>query len=104
MFKAQDEDILFLETFYLRKRQHLVVECLPLPKELGDTAPIYFKVRWLVQLFTLGLKWSGLGKHPIAIGVPLPVSLSLSLSLSHSLSLSLSLSLSPFLSLSLISI
>lgn len=28
----------------LRRRQHMVLECIPLPRELGDMAPIYFKV------------------------------------------------------------
>ncbi|XP_068441561.1 CWF19-like protein 2 isoform X2 [Clinocottus analis] len=44
MFESQEMDCVFMETHMnLRKRQHLVLECLPLPRELGDMAPIYFK-------------------------------------------------------------
>ncbi|KAI4893844.1 hypothetical protein NFI96_021322 [Prochilodus magdalenae] len=43
-FEAQDLDCVFLETHMNPKRRlHLVFECVPLPRELGDTAPIYFK-------------------------------------------------------------
>jgi hypothetical protein len=28
----------------LKKHYHMVYECIPLPKEVGDMAPIYFKV------------------------------------------------------------
>ncbi|CAL9683876.1 unnamed protein product [Knipowitschia caucasica] len=44
MFESQDLDCVFLETHMNpRKRHHMVLECIPLPKELGDMAPIYFK-------------------------------------------------------------
>ncbi|NP_001089662.1 CWF19 like cell cycle control factor 2 L homeolog [Xenopus laevis] len=44
MFESKDLDCVFLESnIYARKRFHLVYECIPLPKELGDMAPIYFK-------------------------------------------------------------
>ncbi|XP_036412515.1 CWF19-like protein 2 [Colossoma macropomum] len=44
MFEAQDLDCVFLETHMSPKRRlHLLYECVPLPRELGDTAPIYFK-------------------------------------------------------------
>ncbi|NWX46892.1 C19L2 protein, partial [Steatornis caripensis] len=44
MFEAKDLDCVFLETnMSLKKRYHMVYECIPLPKEVGDTAPIYFK-------------------------------------------------------------
>eukprot|EP00117_Sycon_ciliatum_P020775 scpid37840/ scgid18408/ CWF19-like protein 2 len=43
MFKERDEDIIFLETCYLHKRRHMIIECIPVPKEVGDMAPIYFK-------------------------------------------------------------
>lgn len=29
---------------YPRRQKHMVLECVPLPRELGDMAPIYFKV------------------------------------------------------------
>ncbi|NWR45340.1 C19L2 protein, partial [Regulus satrapa] len=44
MFEAKDLDCVFLETnMSMKKRYHMVYECIPLPKEIGDTAPIYFK-------------------------------------------------------------
>ncbi|KAM9319812.1 CWF19-like protein 2 [Gastrophryne carolinensis] len=44
MFAEKGLDCVFLETnLNLRKRFHLVYECIPLPKETGDMAPIYFK-------------------------------------------------------------
>lgn len=46
MFQEQDLDCVFLETHMNPKRRlHMVYECIPLPRELGDMAPIYFKVR-----------------------------------------------------------
>nr|XP_057935297.1 CWF19-like protein 2 isoform X2 [Doryrhamphus excisus]XP_057935298.1 CWF19-like protein 2 isoform X2 [Doryrhamphus excisus] len=44
MFESQDLDCVFMETHLNpRRRQHMVLECIPLPRELGDMAPIYFK-------------------------------------------------------------
>ncbi|XP_076184311.1 CWF19-like protein 2 [Aptenodytes patagonicus] len=44
MFEAKDLDCVFLETnMNMKKRYHMVYECIPLPKEVGDVAPIYFK-------------------------------------------------------------
>ncbi|KAL0973436.1 hypothetical protein UPYG_G00203610 [Umbra pygmaea] len=44
MFEGQDQDCVFMETHMnLKRRQHMVLECIPLPRELGDMAPIYFK-------------------------------------------------------------
>ncbi|KAK2847125.1 hypothetical protein Q5P01_010124 [Channa striata] len=44
MFGSQDLDCVFMETHMnLRRKQHMVLECIPLPRELGDMAPIYFK-------------------------------------------------------------
>ncbi|KAM9801435.1 CWF19-like protein 2 [Neosynchiropus ocellatus] len=44
MFESQELDCVFLETnMSQHRRQHMVVECIPLPRELGDMAPIYFK-------------------------------------------------------------
>ncbi|XP_041667884.1 CWF19-like protein 2 isoform X1 [Cheilinus undulatus] len=45
MFESQELDCVFMETYMNpRRRQHMVLECIPLPRELGDMAPIYFKV------------------------------------------------------------
>uniref|UniRef100_A0ABM5FWG7 CWF19-like protein 2 isoform X1 n=1 Tax=Pogona vitticeps TaxID=103695 RepID=A0ABM5FWG7_9SAUR len=44
MFEAQGLDCVFLEiNLNIKKRYHMVYECIPLPKEVGDMAPIYFK-------------------------------------------------------------
>ncbi|XP_042596058.1 CWF19-like protein 2 [Cyprinus carpio] len=44
MFESQELDCVFLETHMNPKRHlHMVYECVPLPRELGDMAPIYFK-------------------------------------------------------------
>ncbi|KAM8976477.1 CWF19-like protein 2 [Pelodytes ibericus] len=44
MFEARDLDCVFLESnINMKKRLHLVYECIPVPKEVGDMAPIYFK-------------------------------------------------------------
>ncbi|NWR72582.1 C19L2 protein, partial [Centropus unirufus] len=44
MFEAKDLDCVFLETnMSMKRRYHMVYECIPLPKEVGDMAPIYFK-------------------------------------------------------------
>ncbi|XP_019380583.1 PREDICTED: CWF19-like protein 2 [Gavialis gangeticus] len=44
MFEAKELDCVFLETnISIKKRYHMVYECIPLPKEVGDMAPIYFK-------------------------------------------------------------
>nr|XP_019944229.1 PREDICTED: CWF19-like protein 2 [Paralichthys olivaceus] len=44
MFESQEMDCVFMETHMNpRRRQHMVLECIPLPRELGDMAPIYFK-------------------------------------------------------------
>uniref|UniRef100_A0A2D4FGS7 CWF19-like protein 2 n=4 Tax=Micrurus TaxID=8634 RepID=A0A2D4FGS7_MICCO len=44
MFEAEELDCVFLETnLSISKQYHMVYECIPLPKEVGDMAPIYFK-------------------------------------------------------------
>lgn len=44
MFEEKEEDVVFLETHkQLRKQHHMIIECIPLPKEIGDMSPIYFK-------------------------------------------------------------
>lgn len=44
MFKSQDEDVIFFESaMNLKKMPHMVLHCVPLPKESGDVAPVYFK-------------------------------------------------------------
>ncbi|XP_043547765.1 CWF19-like protein 2 isoform X1 [Chiloscyllium plagiosum] len=44
MLEDKGLDCVFFETnMHLKKRFHMVYECIPLPKEVGDMAPIYFK-------------------------------------------------------------
>ncbi|XP_027419661.1 CWF19-like protein 2 isoform X2 [Bos indicus] len=44
MFEEKGLDCIFLETnMNMKKQYHMVYECIPLPKEVGDMAPIYFK-------------------------------------------------------------
>lgn len=44
MFKDQDEDVVFFESaMHLHNMPHMVWNCVPVPIEIGDTAPIYFK-------------------------------------------------------------
>nr|XP_054294788.1 CWF19-like protein 2 isoform X2 [Pongo pygmaeus] len=44
MFEDKGLDCIFLETnMSMKKQYHMVYECIPLPKEVGDMAPIYFK-------------------------------------------------------------
>ncbi|XP_071056657.1 CWF19-like protein 2 homolog [Onthophagus taurus] len=44
MFLESDEDVIFFETaVFLHKFPHMIFECVPVPKEQGDLAPIYFK-------------------------------------------------------------
>ena len=52
MFLEDDEDIVFMETsMRLKSYPHMSIECIPLPRELGDMAPIYFKVlEYLYQI------------------------------------------------------
>ena len=33
----------------LHTQPHTVVHCIPLPRDVGDLAPIYFKVSWAVK-------------------------------------------------------
>ena len=44
MFQDKDEDCVFMETsMKLRHKPHTCIECVPMPREVGDMAPIYFK-------------------------------------------------------------
>ncbi|XP_048199728.1 CWF19-like protein 2 [Perognathus longimembris pacificus] len=44
MFEGMGLDCVFLETnISMKKQHHMVYECIPLPKEVGEMAPIYFK-------------------------------------------------------------
>ncbi|XP_063955291.1 CWF19-like protein 2 isoform X1 [Lytechinus pictus] len=44
MFEDHEMDVAFLETcMNPMKQRHMCIECLPIPRELGEMAPIYFK-------------------------------------------------------------
>ncbi|XP_071539626.1 uncharacterized protein [Panulirus ornatus] len=44
MFNSRGEDCIFFEiTKKLKHYPHMVITCIPLPREIGDMAPIYFK-------------------------------------------------------------
>ncbi|XP_025749506.1 CWF19-like protein 2 isoform X2 [Callorhinus ursinus] len=44
MFEDKGLDCIFLETHMgMKKHCHMVYECIPLPEEVGEMAPIYFK-------------------------------------------------------------
>ncbi|XP_078437161.1 cwfJ-like family protein [Wolffia australiana] len=45
MFTKQDKGVVFIETVtgLSKQRRHCLVECIPLPRELAEEAPMYFK-------------------------------------------------------------
>jgi len=44
MFRDQDQDVVIFETAtFLKRHPHMYLECVPMPKETGELAPIYFK-------------------------------------------------------------
>lgn len=47
MFEAREADAIFFETaMHLKRFPHMAIECVPLPISAGETAPIYFKVKF----------------------------------------------------------
>lgn len=45
MFEGKDQDCVFMEmSRNLRHHPHMYIDCVPMPREVGDMAPIYFKV------------------------------------------------------------
>uniref|UniRef100_A0A0A8XZB8 Cwf19-like C-terminal domain-containing protein n=1 Tax=Arundo donax TaxID=35708 RepID=A0A0A8XZB8_ARUDO len=45
MFAQQDKDVVFMETVVslARQRRHCMIECIPVPCEVSNNAPMYFK-------------------------------------------------------------
>lgn len=44
MFNARNEDVIFFETVtHLHRHPHLVINCIPLPRDACDSIAIYFK-------------------------------------------------------------
>ncbi|XP_061718000.1 CWF19-like protein 2 homolog [Cydia pomonella] len=72
-FNSQDKDVVFFETATrLHKFPHLVINCIPLPRDVGDMASIYFKkalleceAEWSVNKKVVELKGKNIRK-----GVP----------------------------------
>jgi hypothetical protein len=55
MFGAENEDCVFIETAKVESgKNHMSIECIPMPRESGDLAPIYFKE----ALETAGSEWA----------------------------------------------
>lgn len=45
MWEKEEMDCLFIETAKnVKHRKHMYIECIAIPNEIGDMAPIYFKV------------------------------------------------------------
>lgn len=45
MFAARDQGVIFMETVLnLRQQRHSVIECVPVPWNVFDDAPAYFRV------------------------------------------------------------
>ena len=54
MFGKQDKDVVFLETAMglAKQRRHCMIECIPLPREIAEEAPHYFKMVSHVPFYT----------------------------------------------------
>ncbi|KQK13288.1 hypothetical protein BRADI_1g09173v3 [Brachypodium distachyon] len=54
MFAQQDKDVIFMETVIClaKQRRHCIIECIPVPLEVSNKAPMYFKksLGWTVDL------------------------------------------------------
>ena len=57
MFAKQEKGVVFFETVVelSRQRRHCLVECIPLPRDLAEEAPMYFKKVW--SLFSLSIEF-----------------------------------------------
>ncbi|XP_062950046.1 CWF19-like protein 2 isoform X2 [Cynocephalus volans] len=66
MFEVKGLDCIFLETnMSMKKQYHMVYDCIPLPKEVGDMAPIYFKVPRGLPYFSVDFGLQGGFAHVI---------------------------------------
>lgn len=51
MFREADQDMVIFETaVFIKRHPHMFLECIPMPKETGELAPIYFKVQLISAL------------------------------------------------------
>ena len=70
MFDARNMDCVFYEQYSTEKKfSHLIIECVPLDKEVSNLAPIYFKKallesesEWAENKKIIDLKTQGLRK------------------------------------------
>ena len=77
MFAGQDKDVVFMETCRnLRFKTHTVVEAIPLPRDAGALAPMYFKKailesdeEWAQNRKLIDTSKKGL-RHSIPAGLP----------------------------------
>lgn len=63
MWREQGRDCLFLEmSRSVNHNPHLIIECVPVENDIGETAPIYFKVSFRSVSFstTDSMLWSEL--------------------------------------------
>ena len=45
MFSDEEKDVIFIENaVHLSRHPHMVIECIPVPKNEGHVARLYFKV------------------------------------------------------------
>lgn len=45
---------IFMEScMNLRRQYHLCIHCIPVPQEIGEMSPIYFKVRHTIRILEL---------------------------------------------------
>lgn len=61
MFTNEDFYPIFFEVYKKRHRfSHMQLECIPLPKDIGELAPMYFKVCYrnifLCNLYVMGIE------------------------------------------------
>ncbi|XP_012277476.1 CWF19-like protein 2 [Orussus abietinus] len=73
MFESQNKSLIFFEvSMRWRDYPHMRLECVPLPKEIGDMAPMYFKK----ALLECEMEWStnkkviDLSQHDVRRAVP----------------------------------
>ena len=72
MFQDSGEDCVFMETAVNLKRiPHMFIECIPLPRHIGDMAPIYFKVDWRFISVSFNKCWNSVGKNSFIVDIKL---------------------------------
>jgi len=71
MFEDRGDDCIWFESaMYLHKQPHMVWNCVPVPRESGDVAPIYFKVTTIPVLQGLYKKFRESGYRAVTMHFP----------------------------------